>query len=185
MPKTAFSQELVGQVVGHACIPPGRQHTDTFEVAAWWVQHDFEPGGPYPVILRANRYGHAPVHSYSLVIEDAPTKVVAANLTSLFGGVGYGSNRAGQDAIGRKDARTFCLASARTLDELAAKDLSAFSFHENTEHYEIFGHYATTAQYRFGEAETFAQAAAIVRRNPADDLSILKVLRDGTLTAEF
>jgi hypothetical protein len=180
-----FQADQVGEIVGHACITPGREHTDTFEVAAWWVKHAFVPGGSYPVRLRANRYGQGPVHSYSLVIEQAPTEVVAANLTSIFGGVGYGNDSAGREAVGRKDRRDLCIASARSLDELDTKDLSAFAFHAKAAFYEVYGYYGYEGQFLHAQFDILEQAMRCVRRNPDDELSIVKVCRDGTRTTEF
>ena len=113
-----LTEDDIGCVVGQAMIPAGEKHTDSFETAAWFVEHEFVAGGPYPVELRAMRYGSAPVHGYSLLVLDAPTVVRAANLTSMFCGVGYGDNRAGRERIGQHESRAYCVAYSRTLEGL-------------------------------------------------------------------
>lgn len=180
-----FNANHVGTIVGHASIPAGNKHTDTFEVALWWVEHEFEAAGPYPVKLLANRAGVSPIHSYTLVIENAATRVIGANLTSLFGGVPTGEDHAGKDAVGRKQARTFCLATARTLDDLNEIDLSAYGFTQKAQSWEVYAYYATTQETLFASFDTFKEATKYLDRNPDDDLTIIKVLPDGTRTTEY
>jgi hypothetical protein len=51
--------------------------------------------------------------------------------------------------------------------------------------WEVYGLYATTRQYLAGEFRTFAAATREIRRNPLDEMTIIKVLADGTRTTDF
>ena len=52
-------------------------------------------------------------------------------------------------------------------------------------HWMVYGFYGTTRQYAVGVFPSFMQAAQCVRRNPFDDLTVIKILSDGTPTTEF
>ena len=51
--------------------------------------------------------------------------------------------------------------------------------------WEVYGYYATDRQYLAGEFDTFTAATREMRRNPLDEMTVIKVLPDGTRTTEF
>lgn len=89
-----LTEAHIGTVVGHITLGAGARYTQLYEVAAWYREHEFQPG-TYPITLTKYPYG-----GYFLVCRDVPTKIVAASLRSLFGGVGYGEDSAGKREVG-------------------------------------------------------------------------------------
>jgi hypothetical protein len=74
-----------------------RQH---YETAAWFRDHKVKPG-EYPVFAKPN--GSYNQLMYGVVLD---TVITAACFQSLFGGVGYGEDKAGQREVGKESTYT-------------------------------------------------------------------------------
>lgn len=109
MPNHQLTAADIGQVVGYVEVRPGQRQSQSFETAAWFVEHEFEPGR-YPVTLLRAPYG-----GYLLVALHVPTRVVNAFLGTLFGGVLIGADHAGQSRIGQVEKRTLAVSYAMEL----------------------------------------------------------------------
>lgn len=79
---------------------------ETYEVAAWFRDHAVYPG-EYPVYAKPNEQGQL-THYVSL-----HTVITDACLQSLFGGIGYGADNAGEREIGKQQMLTRVCGSTR------------------------------------------------------------------------
>lgn len=89
-----------GEIVGHIVVTEPVVKRESFEVAAWFRDHELKPG-TYPV--KYETYNGYPHHFLRV---EVPSTIKKACLISLFGGVGYGPDTAGQRAIGQESTYT-------------------------------------------------------------------------------
>lgn len=89
------SDALVGHLVVPENVPFQRQ---TYEVAAWFRDYRLDAGTYEVFVYRDTMHSAARDFLYA----EVPGTVVRACLISLFGGVGYGPDTAGERAIGER-----------------------------------------------------------------------------------
>lgn len=88
------------QVVGTLTVPNNVTLHQSYETAAWFRDHKVKPG-VYPVFAKPN--GHYDQLMYGVILD---TVITAACFQSLFGGVGYGEDRAGKSELGKDSTYT-------------------------------------------------------------------------------
>lgn len=90
-----------GTLLGHVTVDDSAKiERQSFEVAAWFRDHKLTPG-TYPVYS-----GGLGDYGVPIYYAEIPSTITAACLVSLFGGVSYGPDTAGQREVGTASSRT-------------------------------------------------------------------------------